>query len=251
MSFPEALDFDRIMLATLQGVTKAVREWLSGLPITEEPLMNRLTAEFTRRRRQCDVGAAVPMTMSSQVAFLHRQGDDQSDSYGADLAITVDVATLRFRKTALFQLKVSDAFSVRLERRQLERATMLPIIHDRSFILVAEKARACNRVNLAAAALDLFRNGADTATCNCADWLTLGQWLIRWMSCEVGGIGSIDDPSGIEPLLQRFVVEPDQDWEHPWPEAEGTIEYPEGLRPAKVWLAMFFTPMETTGAVKI
>lgn len=241
MSFPEDLDFDRVLYEALAGTKIAIDEWLDGAPISEEPLMNRLTAQFSRRRRSCDVGTTSPITMFSRVAFLHRQGENQTDAFGSDLAITVDIAARSFRKTALFQLKISDGFDVRLERSQLHEATENAATADRSFVLVADKTRKGVRVKAACDALEMFQEDADTATRNCVEWDTLGQWLSKWLSCDIGVRSDINDPSEIEPTLESFVVDAPKDWLSPWGTSASSAS-PSDARPAKAWLAMFFEP---------
>jgi len=239
MSFPENLDMDRVLSKALGGIHEAVHDWLDGAPTSEEPLMNRLTAQFTRRRRHCDVGVRVPVSMTAKVAFLHRQGTQQTDAFGADLAITIEIPDRNYRKTILFQIKVSEDFLARLERQQLNQALADDRTADRSFVLVADKVRQRMRVKSVRDALGLIQEGNETARVDCAEWMAVSEWLTKWISCDVGPASKADDPRSVEKLLQSFVVEPPEDWESPWEQGNGA-DYPSGQRPAKAWLEMMF-----------
>jgi hypothetical protein len=102
MPFPEIIDFDKVTTIALSELTASLREWLDGRPTDEVALMNRITAHLNKRRRGCDVGVNTPIKMQSQLALLHRQGKNQTDLYGSDLAITVSIDKLDFLKTAFF-----------------------------------------------------------------------------------------------------------------------------------------------------
>jgi hypothetical protein len=239
VSIPEDLDMDRVLSAALEIIETAVQGWSSGAPMSEEPLMSRLTEQFSRRRRQCDVGARVPVAMIARIAFLHRQGANQTDEYGADLAVTIEIPDRAYRKTALFQLKVSKDFSAELKRGQLEQSLADDRIKDRSFLLVADKVRQRIRVKSVADTLNLFSYGCKSAQINCAEWLGISEWLIKWISCNVGQASCHNDPRSVEALLQSFVVEAPDDWERPWGQGKYG-NYPSNQTPAKAWLEMIF-----------
>jgi len=242
VSFPEDLDFDRVMLEVLGGIESAWRGWKRGGLLTEEPFMNRVIEPFNRSRRGCDVGASAPMMMTSQLALLHRRGENQTDAFGSDLAVTVEIPAREFRKTALFQLKVGDGLSVRLERDQIGQAHASQATADRSFVMVADRERPRLRVQSTRDVEGLFHQGNETATRDCSGWPTLGQWVSRWLSCEVGVPSRFNDRTEIEPLLERFVIERPAEWDDPWGRAPDPLEYPSNQRPAKAWLEMFFMP---------
>jgi len=216
-----------------------MHEWLAGAPTSEEPLMNRLTAQFTRRRRHCDVGVRIPIAMTSQVAFLHRQGKQQTDAYGSDLAITVEIPDRNFRKTALFQIKVSEDFCTRLELRQLKEALTDSRTKDRSFLLVADKARQRLRVKAVVDAIPLINGENKTGQVDCTNWMSVSEWLTKWISCNVGAASDNDESKSVEKLLQAFVVEPPSDWEMPWGIGDAADYSSDGI-PARAWLEMFF-----------
>lgn len=241
MSFPEDLDMDRVLSEALGGIHTAVKEWLDGAPTSEEPLMNRLTAQFTRRRRHCDVGVRVPIAMTARVAFLHRKGPRQTDAYGSDLAITVEIPVCNYRKTVLLQIKISEDFRARVERQQLDQALVDYRTKDRSFVLVADKVRQRMRIKFVSDVVQLIPAGNNSTEIDCAGWMTVSEWLTKWISCDVGPASQINDPASVERLLQSFVVEPPADWESPW-DAGHDADYPNEQVPARAWLEMIFRP---------
>jgi hypothetical protein len=177
--------------------------------------------------------------MTAKVAFLHRQGSQQTDAFGSDLAMTIEIPDRNYCKTSLFQMKVSEDFGTRLERRQLEQALADCRTKDRSFVLVADKTRQRMRVKSIIDALQLIQNGKATADVDCADWMTISEWLTKWISCDIGQDSRHDDLRSVERLLQSFVVEPPDGWESPW-SRRNADEYPSGQIPAKAWLEMIF-----------
>ena len=56
----------------------ALSGWLVGRVLDEVALLVVLSERLGRRRRQCDVGVETPVTASSTVALLHRQGGDRA-----------------------------------------------------------------------------------------------------------------------------------------------------------------------------
>lgn len=242
MSFPADMDFDRIMLELLGSIDVALKGWKKGGLLSEEPLMNRIVEPFNRNRRGCDVGAATPLSMTSQVAILHRRGANQTDAFGSDLAITIDIPSRAFRKTALFQLKVANGLSASIERSQINAAHAHPLVQDRSFVMVTDRERLRTRVKSTRDLINAFRPGAETATCDCSPWLSLGQWASQWLSCEVGVPSGYADPNGVEGLLERFIVEQPDEWVSPFGETAQTTDLPERWIPAKVWLVLRFAP---------
>lgn len=252
MPFPPDLDFDRVLAETLNAVQIAIAGWHKGGLHSEEPLMSRLSEQFSRSRRGCDVGSTTPMRMTSQVALLHRKGDNNRDKYGADLAITVFIEPAEFLKTALFQLKVSEDFTAQFERSQLNDALADARTGDRTFVLVADRTRLRTRVNDATSVRAMFNGDSATATRNCADWDSLGQWISKWLACDVGLPSDSKDPNGVEPLLGQYVIEhvdEPETWYEPWPTAPqpSSQSVRPDVKPAKMWLMLFFS---ATGAGK-
>jgi len=240
MSFPTDMDFDRVMLELLSGVDSALKGWKRGAPQSEEALMNRIVEPFNRNRRGCDVGAATPLTMTSQMALLHRRGTNQTDAYGSDLAITIDIPQRAFRKTALFQMKVASGMSATIERKQIDAAHAHALVKDRSFVMAADRERLRTRVTSTVDLLAEFRQGANTTTCDCSTWTSLGQWAAKWLACETGKQSDYNAPDQIEGLLQHFVVQPPDDWDSPSVDSLAQLQLTEELIPAKVWLVLKF-----------
>jgi hypothetical protein len=78
---------------------------------------------LSRKRRSCDIGGLNASRVVNQIALLHRKGDGNTDKFGADLAVTLSIADGILLKTALFQVKVGDAFTASFARSQLEEAS--------------------------------------------------------------------------------------------------------------------------------
>lgn len=246
MNVFEFVDMDCVLREALDGIHLAVDGWLGGLPTNEESLMNRLTEQFTRRRRHCDVGVRAPVEMTANVALLHRKGERQTDAFGADLAVTVDIPGNQYRKAVLLQLKISEAFSTRLEREQIQQALDDGRTAERSFVVVMEKVRRRMRVMRSKEAIELLGEGNRTAEVSCAGWMTASEWLKKWISCEVGQPSKHDDPQSVERLLQGFVVESPSGWESPWGSGEQGA-FPGGRLPANAWLEMIFRQPASAG----
>ena len=239
MSFPHDLDPDSLMAQALKVAASATKDWLGGQPVTEEPLMNRLTAGFTRAGR-CDVGTAAKVQVKPKLFLLHRKAANLSDKFGSDLAVTVDVAPKRFRKTAFFQIKISDGFSIRINRKQINDAKKLTWVYDRAFVLAADTAKGRLRLKSAADCDALLKPGAESVGANCIDWLSLGRWLNSWLSCSIGKATDLKGKNEVEPLLDKYVVDRPRDWEPPWDYYHRGQPADEQFYPAKTWLVMSF-----------
>ena len=137
------LDQDEFLRIAVEDILVAANGWLSGAPLDEVALLNRITAELGRRRRGCDLGLETPVRTTCHVFLLHRQGANQVDLFGSDLAVTVDFNDGQFIKTAFFQLKRSSELHVQLERQQLDDATRVSAVGDRSFVFAVDDERLC------------------------------------------------------------------------------------------------------------
>src|SRR3989442_1725880 len=115
------VDFDKVLSQTYFRVAKAISEWLQGRILEEHQIVANLIRNLTAREGSCDVGAHQRLVMRSQVASLHRQGPGASDAYGSDLAVTIIAPELLFRKTAFFQMKMADAYEIRLDKAKVAR----------------------------------------------------------------------------------------------------------------------------------
>ena len=213
-----------------------MRDWLSGAPLDEVALMNHLTGRLNRRRRNCDVGNAVPVRMESHLAALHRQGPKQTDQYGCDLAITVSVPADAFLKTACFQFKKSSGYQVSVERRQLDDAVIDPRIRDRAFVVAADELRGGVRLESVAGALTHFPAKQATRQYDCAGWRSVAEWLNGWLSCTIGPESRPGDPLSVEELLRAYALPEPREL----PEELEFVGRDELAAPARAWLSLTF-----------
>jgi hypothetical protein len=208
MAISDSIDLDKVVYQTLHDVMAALRGWLSGQPRNEVAFMNHVTGALDRDRRQCDVGVRTAMRVESDVYLLHRKGKNQVDRYGADLAVTIRIPRLSFVKTAFFQLKRSTDYSVAIERRQLDDASIDPRVGARSFVFAVDEARQGFRIKGISDLLGLYSNEA-TKKFDASGWSGLTEFLWGWLSCNVGPISKPDDPNSVEQSLDRFRVRTD------------------------------------------
>ncbi len=237
MPIPANLDFDKLATIALTEITTALRGWLNGRPADEVALMNRVTERLSRNRRGCDVGAAERVRVVSQLAMLHRQGPKQTDLYGSDLGVTVVIDDLSFIKTALLQFKKGTDFKADLEIRQLNQAAASAVIEDRSFVMYADEGRTGIRLHPVAALRRTYSSGQQRQRFDTTGWTCLTRWLWDWLSCDVGPPSAPNDPNGVEPLLQKYVIE--DDWISAWGEA-GDNGFLDDVLPARAWLVLYF-----------
>ena len=245
MAYPDIIDFDKITLQALGVVDKAISGWLNGQPHEEVALLNRITEQLSRRRRNCDVGVTAPIAMESEAYQLHRRGNQGQDKYGSDLAITISVPELRWIKTALFQLKRSNNTSVVVEKHQIQEAARDNRIFKRAFVIAVDEQRSLIRIESAGKLLDVLRErGTDQKThkIECSDWDGLVFWFHQWLRCDVGEISEHDDPNGVESLLQSYALEPTRA-EH---FGIQPINQMEDHLPARFWMRLLFrgTPIQ-------
>lgn len=216
--------------------------WKGGHPRDEVAFMNHVTGRLARKRNKCDVGVEIPVGLRSEVATLHRQGPNQQDLYGADLAITIYLDSPRIIKTAFFQLKKSQGYSARIERAQIDQAKADSRIHNRSYVPAIDELRDGVRIRHIKDVESEFQPGADSRTVKCAGWQGAAMWARDWFSCDTGPISDPNDPKSVEALLKAFVQ--DEDWESPW--ASRSLEFLDvqglgELVPARNWMVFHFT----------
>lgn len=240
MAFPKDLDFDKFMITALAEIGAAVSGWLKGRPLDEVALLNRLTERLGRTRRGCDVGVSQPVSMHAKVYLLHRKGPNQTDSYGSDLAITAYTQDLSFFKTALFQLKKSDVFSLSLEKRQLLDSLSDPRTAPRSFVLAADEARQAIRIRDAKSILSEYSGSEKTKSFNSMDWDCLTEWCWEWLSCNRGVVSNEGDPNSVESLLQNYVISEETGYT-PWGRNVDIEAFKsEAVAPVRTWQVMEF-----------
>jgi len=236
------IDFDKVAAVALDEIRTALSGWLRGQPHDEPAFLNRITEALDRRRRGCDVGAAAPMTMTSDLAVLHRRGPNSTDRFGADLAVTVDVPTTNFRKTAFFQFKRAADFQAVFESSQFDAAREIGAIWDRSYALAIDETREVLRIQGANEVAAGFAHGTKTHKADCSDWLPVTRWLWLWLTCDLGPSSDPRDPNAVEPLLEDFRMPISRRRFF----GEGRdFTVPDDWVPARSWLQMFFQRLET------
>lgn len=238
MPLPSSVDFDRLVKIALSELGSALSAWIGGEPKDEVVLLSHITGRLNRRRRACDVGNVTPVRMETRLSMLHRRGPRQTDRYGCDLALTVSIPTDGFLKTACFQLKKSTAYTVSVERAQLDDAAIDPRIEQRAFVAAADEIRAGIRIQSTADLIQDFDNVQATKQFRCANWDSLVPWTERWLRCDVGPESDPNDPNRIEVLLSRFEI--------PAPRGGLVIfdEAEQEIIPARAWLKLTFLPSE-------
>jgi hypothetical protein len=238
MGLPKSVDLDRVVGLTLWEIGTAIGRWREGSPTDEVALMNHITGRLNRRRRGCDVGSVTPVSMEARLATLHRQGRNQTDRYGSDLAVTVFVKADGFLKTAFLQFKkTSGDYRATLEFRQLNDAAADPRVLNRSFISVTDEIRAGSRMQLVKDALQGWPGGQATRSVDASAWDGLVVWMYKWLKCDIGEESNPDKPDRIEVLLEPYFL-PER------PTFDGPLELLDGVLPARSWLILEFTPEE-------
>jgi hypothetical protein len=208
---PPNLDTDRFIQIVLDEVAAAAQGWKNGDPRDETAFMSRLTERLKRRRRNCDVGKATPMRVDSSTYVLHRKGTKQTDKYGADLAVTLDV-NREWRKTVIFQLKKSNRYKVGLDNDDLKAALEDPLIAERSFVLAVDEDRLGIRIEkVEKLNAKLQGSGQQSMTFDTNTWRFLHEWLDEWLRCELAPPSPTDGSPGVEGMLESFRVDPIED----------------------------------------
>jgi hypothetical protein len=194
------------------------------------------------------VGVETPVTASSTVALLHRQGENQRDQFGSDLAVTVTLDSAQYTKTAFFQLKRSNTYRVPIRRDQLLQATRDPRIGDRSFALAVDEVREGIRLHAVQDLLGAFGSTIATKTIDCSAWTGLTQWVLEWLSCNIG-LRSNNPvvPNSVESLLGGYVVDHTGD-DYGWFGGDLPPDFPSDYRPTRSWLIFKFTAGEPAAA---
>jgi hypothetical protein len=242
MSLPDNLNIDRIVDAVLEDMTFVARAWNSGRPKDETALLNHITGRLNRSRKKCDVGVNSPMTMESECYELHRQGKNQTDRYGSDFAVTVEIPTDGFKKTALFQLKKGSDYKATLTREQLEDGCLLTNIEERNFVLFVDEDRLGYRVQAVRECLDEVGTENASKQFDTSQWEFLAVWLVKWFCCQVGKPTNADDKDPVEPLLESYRI--------PEPPSEKMLKdfnrenIPDNFVATKSWLQYTFKPKE-------
>lgn len=206
------LDTDRIVQRATSITSFAMRRWVRGRLLTEEPLLSNLIYEFEDDDPRCMSARVGLVESKAAIRLLHRQGDGNSDLMGSDLAVTLMARGSRgfALKTALFQVKkVYDSSGrVKVERGQINQANHSPITAGKAFVLCADPTKECIRIQSTRDLEGRFRDGADShqPIPNAENgWLTVSLWTELWMKCEQGEPSEPFDRAGLEAaLILRF-----------------------------------------------
>jgi hypothetical protein len=227
-----------IMAIADRDVKRAINGWLAGSPIEEMAFQNRLV-ELIRSHQHCNVGTQAPVRLYIDVINLHRQGPNQTDAFGSDLAFTLYIRPTGFLKTAMFQLKRSADFKATFFRKQLNDALRTPWTADRSFVAGIDELRRDARVGITKSVLGAFAPSGKQKTLTLVDWPTVPVWLWKWLNCEIGERSTPGSLASIEAVLAEYA--PTQIGRREWLSsdivafADSTDRGPR-LTPAKTWV---------------
>lgn len=153
--------------------------------------------------------------MTAEFYELHRKGEQTTDMYGSDLAVTIQIGDGDPRKggllkTVLLQLKISSDYAVELQQSQLRQADDIPQAHGRCFVVAVDKPRLGYRIESVCKCLSQFQ-GQTSKTFHADEWTFLSEWIRDWFSCAQGLPSKPNDPRGIEGLLEAYRTPPPPD----------------------------------------
>lgn len=178
--------------------------------------------------------------MPPELYDLHRKGSGQTDLFGSDFAVTIHVEAARLVKTALFQLKLSDENKVMLEGHQLRDASNMELLHKRTFVLAVNPETATFRMESVEKCLKAVKHNHSVTTLRTDGWESVTEWVIAWFNCERGLPSSLQDPKGIEALLEHLKMPEEQNVL----DAVWNANWPREILPAKAWLKCDFISEE-------
>jgi hypothetical protein len=237
MSFFQYFDEDKLLRHLLPPIFDALNAWRRGMNADEGALMNQITSALnTRRARRCEVGLAGSFLLHTELFELHRRGQNQTDRFGSDLAVTVTaLTTASFVKTAFFQFKIVNGNHVKIEAHQLADAVTCPPVFDRSFCIAVDPTNHTIRVGAATVLKSGFPPEADSKSVATAGWQPFTEWIVAWLRCTVGPWSSPIDQRSVEQLLRRYALADPESFASNW-------EIRPSYFPAKAWLSATFKP---------
>jgi len=234
-SVAKLVDFDKVSSLILSDMKSAVKGWLSGSPTEEIALLNRITEKLKKHPANCDVGIRYRMSAESKCYILHRRGLKQSDLYGSDLALSLYVENACFLKTAFFQLKKSKKHKLSLEKKQLSASQKHPDIGPNSFVISVDEICAGIRIYPALDLLNEIPPSNESKSYDTTDWWSLTEWIIKWLSCDVGQDSKPNNKASVESELSRYTLSDNFDVTVPWVDQNPESSDSE-LVPARAWL---------------
>jgi hypothetical protein len=184
------------------------RCWFVGIP--EEPMfIHELLKRSTVPGRPWDIGLRSRVPIVHSLALLHQRGNNRSDQYGSDFALTIDVkGSVTLRKTALFQTKVGDNHSATIERHQLDAVLAVPEFARRGFTMALDRPRRSIRIqSVDVLSADFAASKQKTRKFDTTEWLASSDWIVRWFECDVGRPSSALEGPSIEALLSRHIAD--------------------------------------------
>ena len=214
------LNIDKCVMFGLRAAYQAMNGWLRGRPLEEVALMNRIMEKLCYN--ECKPWRKPPYSpynLDRNIFILHRQGDGNTDAYGSDFAVTVNVFNERpwpdapntpslFSKTALFQLKTGDNNKPVLIKDQLTDTK--GVFANRSFVLHGNQKTGEYRVQAVKPLLAKFGK-QETKTFDVTErqWLSLSEWLVQWLTCKQGIFSSDLGRRRVAGKLAQFYIRPE------------------------------------------
>lgn len=195
----------------MNDMAQAISAWSNGDPQDESALMNQMTGRLRRNRGRCDVGTGCPVIMTAQYFRLHRKGSNQTDKYGSDFAVTIDIPHTGLVKTTLFQLKIGAANHVSLEKEQLTSAQSVGLLQDRTFVITVNRDSHSMRLRSAKLCAKEFSNNQCSKDFCLESWDWLVEWLPAWFRCEKAPASDADTKIKVEDILDGFRAPPPRD----------------------------------------
>lgn len=164
----------------------------------------------------------------NQVKFhgLHRQGFNQTDLHGSDLAISVIKG--KFRKIAFFQLKRIVGDRVRLERTEVSDAMQSGFPRNCFFTLAADPSTFDFRLDAVEPRWQNWGDGrggaaAATRTLDPAGWTGVRAWTRDWLACRVGAVSAENFENA-----EAAIIDPKLDGRRRWlPSLLVRVELPD------------------------
>jgi len=218
------------------------RCWFVGIP--EEPMfIHELLKRSALAGTPWDIGLRSRVPVVHSLAVLHQRGNNRSDQYGSDFALTIDVSgSVILRKTALFQTKIGDNHLATVDRSQLDAVLAVPEFAGRGFTMALDRLRRSIRIQSVDALSSAFiAPNQKTKRFDTTAWLASSDWIVKWFECDIGRASSALDGPPIEALLSRYILE--APGEFPRYESDVPFEREPTLVPA-YWMHLSMTIAE-------
>ena len=185
-----------------------LRRWRLGIP-EEVFFLHDFFRHSDLHPNGWDIGLRAPAPVRHRVARLHQKGTNRTDKFGSDFALTIDIqGKFTLRKTALFQTKLADNYSVVVDREQLDAVLSTPEFSGRAFTMAVDRNRSVLRIESAEILASQFPNRQQaTMTFDTTDWIPSTEFFIRWLECSIGRPSSSFEDMPIEQILASHAIE--------------------------------------------